>query len=112
MVPGSDPGTPAPLSIDTFRNGPSTGMEAYVNGQLQASTSSGAYAALSGSSLALGSVGRGLRVNLSDERFNGDIAEVLVFDSDLAESDRQAAETYLEAHWGGVAPLTTGGGCN
>ena len=112
VVPANDAGTAAPLSMDTFRMGPTTGLHAWINGYLQlGSNGSQVLSATYGADQTLGSIGRAAYVNYRDERFNGDIAEVLVFDSELSESDRQAVETYLEAHWGSVTSLTSGGGC-
>jgi hypothetical protein len=111
-VPPDDAGTAAPLSIDTFRMGPTTGLTVWINGHIQSATNS--YQTLSGayaSSQALGSIGRGAWVNFRDERFNGDIAEVLVFATSLSEADRQGIEGYLEMRWGPVTELTNGGGC-
>jgi hypothetical protein len=112
VVPANDAGTPAPLSIDTFRMGPSTGLHAWINGYLQlGSNGSQVLSATYEGDQTIGSIGRAAYVNYRDERFNGDIAEVLIFDSELSESDRQAVETYLETHWGSVTSLTSGGAC-
>ena len=32
-------------------------------------------------------------------QFNGDIAELLIYDTDLSETDRQSVEAYLKAKW-------------
>jgi hypothetical protein len=106
----SDPGVPAPLSIDTFALGPAAGVVTYVNGVAQGSAG-GAFEPLSGPGLALGSIGRGARLNTADNRFDGDIAEVVVFATELGLDDRRTIEQYLEAHWGPVTPLGSGGTC-
>lgn len=36
----------------------------------------------------------------SSSPFNGDVAEIILYDSDLADSDRQAVEAYLAAKYG------------
>jgi hypothetical protein len=106
-------GGPAPASIDSFvANGGK--MRVWVNGSLQSFGSStpglldGAYAA----NMVEGSIGRAFTNNDGDGRFPGDIAEVLVFTTGLADADRQAVEAYLERHWGGAFPsLGPGGPC-
>ena len=35
----------------------------------------------------------------SDQRFRGDIAEVIVYDAALSNTDLIAVESYLQAHW-------------
>jgi hypothetical protein len=34
-----------------------------------------------------------------DQRFNGDIAQVIVYDTALADADRSALEQYLARRW-------------
>lgn len=50
-----------------------------------------------------GYVGRG-GVTTVDERFIGEIAEVLVYDVALTDGQRQVVEAYLRYHWGFAFP--------
>jgi hypothetical protein len=50
-----------------------------------------------------GAIGRAVvQLTLSgvDTRFNGDIAEVIIYDAALSDSDRLGVEAYLKAKWG------------
>lgn len=55
--------------------------------------SGGAGAGFSG-----GSIGRAYE-NRSDNRFCGDIAEIVIFDAALSDVEAQAMETYFREHW-------------
>jgi hypothetical protein len=51
-----------------------------------------------GSGFSGGGIGRALAVD-TDERFIGDIAEVVVFDAGLSDPERVQIETYFKTHW-------------
>jgi hypothetical protein len=90
-------GPPAPAAFDMIRytlGGP--GEEFWVNGKKIAFNDmdmDGLHAASGGA------IGRALLIGVSDLRYIGDIAEVLVFDAPLSDPDRGAMETYLKNHW-------------
>jgi hypothetical protein len=46
-----------------------------------------------------GAIGRALRTHTGDDRFIGDIAEIVVFDVALSDPERLQMEAYLKAHW-------------
>jgi hypothetical protein len=46
-----------------------------------------------------GAIGRSYGKYLFDARFNGDIAEVVIFDVALTASERQQMDAYFKAHW-------------
>jgi hypothetical protein len=52
-----------------------------------------------GSGFSGGAIGRAMRSHTSDERFIGDIAEIVVFDVALSDPERLQMEAYLKAHW-------------
>jgi hypothetical protein len=86
---------PAPAAFDMLRFDPAVGEQLWVNGTMIASlvdmapqlTASG------------GALGRAPYLSQEDDRFAGDIAEVIVFDAALSTADQQAVEGYLKAHW-------------
>jgi hypothetical protein len=45
-----------------------------------------------------GAIGRGYSIAV-DTRYQGAVAEIIVYDSALSDTDRQAVETYLRLHW-------------
>jgi hypothetical protein len=88
---------PAPLTEDMARFDTQSGHELWVNGvrvDFNADTSP-ATIALSGA------VGRGYADSSwgYDARFDGDIAEILVYDTALDDASRLRVENYLRAHW-------------
>ncbi len=90
---------PSPMSLDTVRLDPVNGHQLWVDGTQvanNASTSTIVYAQG-------GAVGRGFIVtNVSgqDMRFRGDIAEIVAYDTSLADAQRMQVESYLRGHWG------------
>jgi hypothetical protein len=47
-----------------------------------------------------GAIGRAFSITVSDTRYVGAIAEVIVYDRALSAADRKAVEAYLDQHWG------------
>jgi len=47
-----------------------------------------------------GYLGVAYSISAADDRYNGDIAEVIGYDIALDATDRAAVESYLKSHWG------------
>jgi hypothetical protein len=105
---------PAPAEIDAFRSDGEKPGQVWVDGvaQTNGALTSGVLSKTYEPYQVFGSVGRALYLDQLDARFDGDIAEILVFDTALGDPDRAIVERYLEQHWGGGFPnLGTGGTC-
>jgi hypothetical protein len=92
------PSGPVPVSQDTAIFDPTSGHELWVNGVSQ----TGDVNVVALTSATGGAIGRAFLSNPStdrDQRFRGDIAEVIVYDSALDDVDRLAIESYLKSHW-------------
>jgi hypothetical protein len=89
---------PSPLTEETVRLYQPDGRELWVNGApFAADAVSSPLSYAEG-----GAIGRAVNVTTAlgfDNRFRGDIAEVVVYDEALSDADRTAVEAYLRAHW-------------
>jgi hypothetical protein len=89
---------PSSLKEETGRLDQSAGREVWVEGNpfgVDTSVTPLSYA--SG-----GAIGRAVAVTTAlgfENRFRGDIAEVIVYDAALTDADRIAVEQYLAGHW-------------
>lgn len=86
------------------------GITVWINGQRQGSRDRAAQSVVQMDELVLG--GRYYTLGGPPEvrgLLDGDVAEVLVFDHALSETDRAAVEQYLAAKYGGKGPLTIPG---
>jgi hypothetical protein len=89
---------PSLLTEETGRLDQLAGRELWVNSSPFASdTNATALSYASG-----GAIGRAVNVTTAlgfENRFRGDIAEVIVYDTALSDTDRIAVEQYLAGHW-------------
>jgi hypothetical protein len=89
---------PAPASYDMVRLSQNVAVSPTVwqNGkQVNLGAASGGRA----SDFKGGSIGRALSVSDLDERFIGDIAEIVVFNVGLTDPERLQMEAYFKTHW-------------
>jgi hypothetical protein len=95
-VPQNPPG---PMSRATAMFGASAGRTLWINGvQVSSDLKTTPLAAAMG-----GAVGRAIFQTTAsgyDQRFRGDIAEIVVYDAALADAERKSVEDYLAKHWG------------
>jgi hypothetical protein len=89
---------PSALGEETAVLDTARGRELWANGSpIAVDTSTAVVVHATG-----GAIGRGFLAEVGlgyDERFRGDIAEVLAYDAALEDSDRVAVEAYLAHHW-------------
>lgn len=87
---------PEPVSYDTLRFDPTVGRQIYLDGLQRASDNRQLPIAPAQG----GAIGRAYSsTDSTDARFVGDIAEVIVYDAALVDTDRLAVEAYLRKHW-------------
>lgn len=89
---------PSPAVLDMLRLWQDAGASPTVwqNGvKINAGGASGG----PGSGFVGGSIGRALGYTTGDNRFQGDIAEVVVFDVALTDSEVPTMEAYFKQHW-------------
>jgi hypothetical protein len=96
---GAVPTTPPSLlAEETGRLDQAAGRELWVNGSPFAADINTSPLSYAGG----GAIGRAVAVTTafgSDNRFRGDVAEVVVYDAALSDADRTTVEAYLQAHW-------------
>jgi hypothetical protein len=89
---------PAPLQADTAAFDSTAGHTIWVNGSPVASNADTHPI----SSASEGAIGRAYVLTATsgkDQRFRGDVAEVVIYDQALVDSDRKAIDAYLKKHW-------------
>jgi hypothetical protein len=94
-VPQNPPG---PMSRATAMFGASAGRTLWING---VPVSSDLKTIPLGAAMG-GAVGRAIFHTTAsgyDQRFRGDIAEIIVYDAALADAERKSVEDYLAKHW-------------
>ncbi len=99
---GQSPATPAqppaPTTYDMLRLAQNTSASPVV-WQNGSKFNGGAASGGSATEFAGGSIGRAFST-ASENRFQGDIAEVIVFDSALSDDQAQQMGAYFKQHWG------------
>jgi hypothetical protein len=98
-VPGVSVPPPSPLTVDTVVFDHTVGHTLWSQGVTLTTPINPNPSTYAG----YGAIGRGAfqtTVPASDQRFRGDIAEVVVYDTALVDSERKQVEAYLRAHWG------------
>jgi hypothetical protein len=88
---------PSPTAVDMLRLAQNVGASPTV-WQNGVQVNGGAASGGPGSGFVGGSIGRAFGVD-ADNRFQGDIAEVVIFDAGLADADVQQMLAYFKAHW-------------
>jgi hypothetical protein len=89
---------PAPAAYDMLRfsQATDTSPSVWQNGvKINVGGASGGR----GAGFAGGAIGRALRTGTNDDRFIGDIAEVVIFDTALTDAERLQMEAYFTTHW-------------
>jgi hypothetical protein len=96
-VPDASTPPPNPLTIDmTWLSQNGGWRQVWQNGvKVNVGDPGGAPA----TNIVGGAIGRGIGV-ADDYRFDGDIAEVVIFDAALTDADRLQMEAYFKTHWG------------
>jgi hypothetical protein len=97
-VPSASVPPPSPAAFDMLRFAKAVAASPTVwqNGvQVNVGGASGG----AGSGFSGGAIGRGLRIMTYDDRYVGDIAEIIVYDVGLTDPERLTMDSYLKTHW-------------
>jgi hypothetical protein len=89
---------PSPIVLDMFRLWEDAGASPTI-WQDGVKINGGGASGGPGKGLVGGSIGRAVGYTGGDHRFDGDIAEVVIFDIGLTDAERQQMEAYFKAHW-------------
>jgi hypothetical protein len=86
---------PGPVAIDMLRLAQAASPTVWQNGvKINVGGASGG----AGAGFAGGSIGRALE-DRSDQRFRGDIAEIVIYDAALTDGQARAIEAYFRQPW-------------
>jgi hypothetical protein len=97
VAPVSSP-APSPVAVDMLRFGQAAGLSPTV-WQNGAKINVGGTSGGLGNRFAGGAIGRAFGFTNVDERFAGDIAEIVIFDAALTDPERLQMEAYFKQHW-------------